>query len=106
MVKLGDDFNKKKEQPVKEIKTTMKDFGEFLEEYWWTLLIIGFLIFGGIEGIIKAGNPDAPKYPAVVVEVVSEKLDDYKVKFIDDGTVAVVDLKDGFVVGDTVLTEK
>ena len=82
------------------------DWIEFFEESWWWFLIIGFIVFGGVEGIIEARKPDALKYPAVIVEVVNEKTDDYKVKFIDDGTILVVDLDDGYAVGDTVSLEK
>ena len=104
MVKLGDNFDEKKGKPEKK-RIDLKDFGEFLEEYWWTLLIIGFLIFGGVEGIIKAGKPNAPKEVAIIIEVVNEDFDDYKVRF-NDGVTKVIDLEDGYVVGDTILTER
>jgi hypothetical protein len=104
MVKIGDDFNEKKEKSEKK-RFVWEDFGEFLEEYWWGLLIAGAIIFGGIEGIVKAVQPNAPKEVAVIIEVVDEKLDDYKVKF-NDGVTKVIDLEDGYVVGDTILTER
>ena len=82
------------------------DWIEFFSESWWWFLIIGFVIFGGIEGIIAAKQPPAPKERAVVVEDVSG-IDDYKVKYLSDGAVQVVDLGDNsYIVGDTVLTER
>jgi len=82
------------------------DWGDFFSESWWWILIVGWVIFGGIEGIIKAKQPAAPKEQAVIIEVVDEKWDDYKVRFISDGTVDVVDLDNGFIVGDTVLVKR
>ena len=103
MVKLGEDH---KEENNHKPRNKWKEFGEFLEDYWWGLLIFGWVVFGGIEGIVKAGQPEAPKYPAVVVEVL-DSYEDYKVKYLNDGAVMVVDLgEDDYVKGDTVLVER
>jgi hypothetical protein len=105
MVKLGQDYENKNPKP----RNRWKEFGEFLEDYWWGLLIAGWVVFGGIEGIIKAGQPNTPKEKerAVVVEVVENGIDDYKVKYLSDGAVQVVDLgNDAYIVGDTVLAER
>ena len=106
MVKLGEDYKEDKNAPKK--RNHFKDFGEFLENYWWGLLIFGWIVFGGVEGIIKAGRPEVPvqKEMAVVIQV-EDGYEDYKVKYLSDGAVQVIDLgDDGYVVGDTVLAER
>jgi hypothetical protein len=108
MVKFGEDIengNKKKHKS----RNKWKDFGEFLENYWWGLLIAGWILSWIIGDIGDAVRPNVPivKEKAVVVQIVNERLDDYKVKYINDGAVQVVDLGDNaYVVGDTILIER
>ena len=84
------------------------DWEKFWDSFPWWGILIGLLILGSVvTEIMEAAKPDAPKEKAVVVEVVNARLDDYKVKYLSDGAVQVVDLgDDAYVVGDTVLTKR
>lgn len=106
MVKLGEDH---KEENNHKPRNKWKDFGEFLENYWWGILIGGWVLSWLIGDIGDVFKPEAQivKEKAVVIEVVDKNFEDYKVKYLSDGAVQVVDLgDDAYVVGDTVLAER
>lgn len=84
------------------------DWEKFWDSFPFWGFIIGLLVLGMvIEGIIGATKPEPIKEPAVVIEVIDARLDDYKVKYLFDGVVQVVDLNDdNYIVGDTVLVKR
>ena len=105
MVKIGDKLDEGKSHKP---RNKWKDFGEFLENYWWGLLIAGVVLSWIIGDVGDAFKPNTPiiKEKAVVVNV-EDSYEDYKVKYLSDGAVAIIDLgDDGYVVGDTVLAER
>jgi len=80
------------------------DWGDFFAESWWWFLIPGWVIFGGIEGIIEAKKPDVPLQPAVVIEMNQGYKSD-KIRFFD-GVSAIEHLDDMISVGDTISVKR
>jgi len=108
MVKLGEDYKEDKKEVIVKPRNKWKDFGEFLEDHWWGLLIAGLILSWVIGDIGDAVKPYTPivKEKAVIVEVL-DSYEDYKVKYLSDGVLQVVDLgNDAYIVGDTVLAER
>jgi len=105
MVKLGEEHKEEKNQKP---RNKWKDFGEFLENYWLGLLIFGWILSFIIGDIGEALNHNEiiVKEKAVVIEIL-DTYENYKVKYLSDGTVTVVDLGNAaYVIGDTILTER
>ena len=105
MVKIGDKLDEGKSHKP---RNKWKDFGEFLENYWWGILIAGWVLSWLIGDFGDAFKADVPvvKEKAVIIKVL-DSYEDYKVKYLSDGSVQVVDLgDDAYAVGDTVLIER
>jgi hypothetical protein len=107
MVKLGDEYREeKREKP----RNKWQDFGEFLEDHWWGLLIGALIISWLIGDIGDVFKPNVPivKEQAVVIEYVedAEFFDHYKIQFLSDRSVRMEDLDNGIAVGDTISIER
>ena len=104
MVKIGEDFDKKDRQREKR----GFDWEKFWDNFPWFWIVVAFIIVsGGVEEMIRAKHP-VPMERAVIIEYVEDaSFDHYKIQFLSDRTVKMVDYPDnGYAVGDTVLIER